>query len=38
MDILSIVLTALVCFDLIMGAIGAWLCLGRIVRWLIKDF
>lgn len=38
MDILSIVVTVLVCFALLMGALGAWLCLLRIVRWLIKDF
>lgn len=38
MDMFSIVLTALVCFALLMGALGAWLCLGLIVRWLINDF
>ena len=38
MDILSIVVTVLVRFALLMGAIGAWLCLGRLVRWLINDF
>ena len=38
MDIFSIMLTVLVRFALLMGAIGAWLCLGRIVRWLINDF
>ena len=26
------------CFALLMGALGAWLCLGRVVRWLINDF
>lgn len=37
-DVLSIVITVLVCFALIMGAIGVWLRLWLIVRWLINDF